>query len=97
MNEAAALAGVSDTFTLSAGLSYINGVTGVLNNPVSLRELSESLATFNMTKYASVVFDLEQAVTYGRELQQERRVRIYILLQKGATEINPEDEKYAMS
>ena len=36
MTEAALLAGVSDTFTLTAGLWYIKDVTGVFKNPITV-------------------------------------------------------------
>ena len=64
MIEAALLSGVSDTFTLSAGLWYINDVTGVFKNPITFSDASEISATFNITKYSSVVSDSDHNVSF---------------------------------
>ena len=84
MTEAALLAGVSDTFTLTAGLWYINDVTGVFKNPITFSEASESSATFNLRKYSSVVSDSDQDVSL-METSNNSKETVYILLPKGTT------------
>ena len=59
-------------------------MTGVFKNPITFSEVSESSATFNMTKYSSVVSDSDEDVSL-MEKSNNSKETVYILLPKGTT------------